>query len=325
MTKINSDRTLVLTIAYAALSFFVLGAAAMIHFFIYPTFDKVHEQIASFMELFNGRTILLFDIPMTLLLFTSIAMCWFAPKNFPTWIIGISIVLTGIALVTTIFVLHPIQNSFSVSGFKTIKYNQLLSYSFTLQLIPLALQAILALLLLNKFFTGTKAKWIFILLFVLAFYTAGTDFIEKLLNYPLWLKVSDHEWLSFRQAAKSTALIWVYLIPAFLPFIILICMFWFRPAKIKKQSVLIYFGLYLLIVITTFTYFVPKLQMPLDKTYSNTLIEQLIKMDLPLRFVPGLITYVLATAMFLKLGKAAADKSTISPKNFTTHAGMPFS
>jgi hypothetical protein len=288
---------------YFALSFFILGASAMIHFFVYPTFDKVHEHISAFMELFNSRIIFVLYIPLLLLLFTSISLFWFAPKTFPKWTIGVSVVLLSIATITIFFVLNPIQHSFSETGFDTTQYNNLLLYSLTFQLIPFVLQAILALTLLNKFSFGIKGKWVFIALFTLAFYTAGTDFVEKLLNYPSWLYVSENEWMSFRLAVKSIALVWIYLLPAFLPLLLLILMFWFRPVTIKKQTVVIYLGLYLFISIITSIYFVPKLQIPLDKTYSRILIEQLTKMDFPLRFFPALITYALATFMFLKIEK----------------------
>ena len=80
-------------------------------------------------------------------------------------------------------------------------------------------------------------------------------------------------------------------------------MFWFRPLIIKKKIVVIYLCFYLFISIVTSVYFVPILQIPLDKTYSTTLIEQLIKKDFPLRFLPGLITYSLTLFMFIKIGK----------------------
>lgn len=309
MTTENSNKLKWTIAVYFALSFYVLGASAMIHHFIYPTFDKVHEHISPFIEMFNNRVIFILYIPLIILLLTSLSMFWFASKIFPKWTIATSVVLLSIATVTTLLVLNPILHSSSQAGFDIMQQNKLLSYSTIFLITPLTLQIILSFIMLNTFFKGVKAKWIFIALFALAFYTAGTDFVEKLLNYPSWLNVSENEWSSFRQPVKSLSFVLVYLIPAFLQFLPLILMFWFRPVTIKKQTVLIYLGLYLLISVITSTYFVPKLQIPLDKAYSTTLIEQLIKMDFPLRFFPGLITYFLATFMFLKVAQDKIQKA----------------
>ena len=302
----NTNKTLWTFTIYSALSFFVLGVSAMVHYFIYPTFDKVHENISAFMEVFNSRIISLFYIPSILLLLSSISLFWFAPKNFPKWTIVASVVLSLISVTTIFFLLIPIQNSFSeTSGFEMTKYNDLLSFSFKFQLAPILLQTLLAFWLLRTFITNVKpfSKWLFIIVFALAFFTAGSDSTEKILNYPLWLKVSESEWLSFRQAVQTKAFLWVYLLPAFLPLLLLLLMIWFRPTSIKRKYIFLYLGLYVFISAISSAYFVPKLQLQLNKAYSITLIEELIKMDFPLRFLPSLLIYGLATFMFIKVGQ----------------------
>lgn len=302
----KTNKTLWSLTIYFALAFFVLGVSAMIHYFIYPTFDKVHEHISAFMEVFNSRVIFLFYIPSILLLLSSISLFWFAPKSFPKWTIATSILLSTISVATILFTLIPIQNSFfATNGFETAKYNDLLTYSFNFQLIPIALQALLTFWFFNTFVTNVKpfAKWIFFIVFALALFTAGSDFTEKILNYPLWLKVGENEWLTFREAVHTSAFLWVYLLPAFLPLLLLVLMIWIRPTPIKRKFVFIYLGLYVFISAISSAYFVPKLQLQLNKGYSTTLIEELIKMDFPLRFLPSLFIYALATFMFIKVGK----------------------
>lgn len=309
--KNNTNKTLWTLTIYFALSFFVLGVSAMMHYFVYPKFDKVHEHISVFMDVFNSRIIFLFYVPSILFLLSSISLFWFAPKTFPKWAIVTSNLLSTISVATIFFVLIPIQNSFSVTaGFEITKYNDLLSYSFTFQLIPIILQVILTFSFLNIFLSDKKKfnKWIFILLFASAFYTAGTDFIEKLINYPLWLTVGEKEWLIFRQGGHLFSFILVYLLPAFLPLLLLILMFWFRPTPIKLKLILIYFALYIFISVVSSIYFVPKLQLQLNKAYSTNLIEELIKMDFPLRFLPSLFIYALATFMFIKVGQDQVQK-----------------
>lgn len=302
----NIKKTLWALTIYFSLSFFMLGVSAMMHYFIYPTFDKVHENISNFMDVFNNRIIFLFYIPSVLLLLSSISLFWFAPKNFSKWIIWISIVLSAISVMTIFFVLVPIQNSFSsTNGFEKIQCDDLLSKSLTFQLIPIVLQVLLAFGLLNTFIKNESlfAKWVFIIVFSLAFFTAGSDFTEKILNYPLWLKVSTSEWMEFRQIVHTNAFLWIYLLPAFLPLLLIILMFWFKPKPIKRKFIFIYFGLYLFISVISSVYFVPKLQIQLNKAYSIKLIEELIKMDFPLRFLPSLLIYALAVFMFIKVGQ----------------------
>ena len=181
----------------------------------------------------------------------------------------------------------------------------MLSVSLNFQLIPIILQVLITFWFLNIFLTSTKAftKWIFILVFALAFFTAGSDFTEKILNYPLWLKVGENEWLAFRQAVHTSAFLWIYLLPAFLPLLLIILMFWLRPTSIKRKFIFLYLGLYVFISVITSVYFVPKLQMQLNKAYSIPLIEELIKNDFPLRFFPALLIYALAAFMFMKVGQ----------------------
>ncbi len=306
MTTNNANKTLWTLTIYFILSFFVLGASVMMHYFIYPTFDKVHENISAYMSVFNSRVIILFYIPSILLLLSSISLFWFAPKNFPKWAIATSIALSIISAATIFFILIPIQNSFSAAeGFETVKYNDLLSSSLNFQLIPIILQSIIAFGFMNIFLANTKAfvKWIFIGVFALAFFTAGSNFIEVLLNYPSWLKVGANEWMSFRQVVHKKAFLWVYLLPAFLPLFLLLLMIWFRPTPIKRKFVLMDLGLYVYIFAISSSYFVPKLQLQLNKAYSTQLIEELVKNEFPLRFLPELLIYALATYMLIKVGK----------------------
>ncbi len=308
------NKTLWAVTVYFVLSFFVLGASAMMHYFIYPTFDKVHEHLADFMEVFNTRVIFLFYIPAVLLLFSSISLFWFAPKSFPKWAIVTSVLISLISIATIFFILIPLQNSFSaVKGFDVATCKNLLIKSLTFQFLPIILQSLVAFILLNIFFKNTKvfAKWIFILVFALAFFTAGSDFTEKFLNYPLWLKVGENDWLAFREAVHTKAFLWVYLLPAFLPLLLVVLMIWFKPTIIKVKYVVIYLGLYLFISIISGVYFVPKLQLKLNKAYSLTLIQELSKMDFPLRVFPSLLVYALAIYMFVKVAKDQLQESKV--------------
>ena len=306
MTTNNTNKSLWTLTIYFILSFFVLGASAMIHYFVYPKFDKVHEHISAFMNVFNSRVIFLFYIPSIFLLLSSISLFWFAPKNFPKWAIAASVTLSTISVATIFFVLLPIQNSFTATtGFETAKYNDLLSFSFTFQLIPILLQACLTFLFLNEFLYNIKSfgKWLFIIVFALSFFTAGSNAIEVLLNYPSWLKVGANEWLIFRRGGHLFSFILVYLLPAYLPLLFLLLMIWFRPTPIKRKFIIMDLGVYIYIFAISATYFVPKIQLQLNKAHSTNLIEELIKNEFPLRFLPEQLIYALAVFMFIKIGQ----------------------
>lgn len=304
--KSTSTRTLWSLTIYFILSFFVLGVSAMVNYFVYPKFDKVHENILPFMNVVDSRMILLFYFPSILLLLSSISLFWFAPKNFPKWAITTSVTLSAISVVTIFFVLMPLQNSYSeTTGFKTVKYNDLLSYSFRFQFIPLLFQSFLSFWFFNKLFSDLKIfrRFIFIFLLGLAFYTAGTDFIEKLINYPSWLTVGEHDWMIFRKDGNLLPFLLVYILPAFLPLVLSVMMFWLKPDIIKQKFIILYFGLYIFITVVSAVYFVPKVQFQLNKGYSVSLINNLIRNDFPLRFFPAILIYALATFMFIKVAK----------------------
>ena len=304
--KTTSGKTLWALTIYFILLFFFLGVSAMMHYFVYSKFDKVHEHILEFMNVFNGRIIYLFYVPSILLLLSTISLLWFAPKIFPKWAIFASILFSTISLFALFFLLIPLQNSFSpTQGFTIEKYNNLLSVSFKFQLLPILLQSVLSFWLLIKLFSDLKIvrRLIFIFLLALAFYTAGTDFIEKLINYPLWLTIGAKDWMTFRQEGKLLPFLLVYILPSFLPLLLSVMMFWLKPNVIKLKYILLYFGLYLFISIVSAVYFVPKVQLQLNKGYSVSLINDLIRNDFPLRFFPSLLIYILAAFLFIKVAK----------------------
>jgi hypothetical protein len=60
----------------------------------------------------------------------------------------------------------------------------------------------------------------------------------------------------------------------------------------------------LAIFVITAIYFVPQLQAKLDAKFSKPLIEELIRNDLPLRGIAGLIFYFTTALMFFRAGQA---------------------
>ena len=105
ISKDNQNKSLWTMLLYFVLCFYFFGVIMMVHFVGYPRFDKIQEHIQTAMEIFNRRLTLVCYIPAGLLLFSSIALYWFSPNNFPRWTIISIIVLTTISVITTLFLL----------------------------------------------------------------------------------------------------------------------------------------------------------------------------------------------------------------------------
>lgn len=71
-----------------------------------------------------------------------------------------------------------------------------------LQVIPAAIQVVIAIAMLNKYLkdTGAFARVLFIAVFFLTLYSWGTLFIESLVGYPMWRLIDPANWLSTREA-----------------------------------------------------------------------------------------------------------------------------
>lgn len=119
-------------------------------------------------------------------------------------------------------------------------------------------------MLLNSYEQNTRlvGKWLFIIIFALNFYTNGTNYVETVVNYSYWGSIGNKDWLAYRFSnGKFYA---TYLLPAYLPLLFIVPMFWLRPKAIPKSFILIFLMAEIRIFITTAIYFVPKIQLPLQ-------------------------------------------------------------
>jgi len=304
ISKDNQNKSLWTMLVYFVLCFYFFGVIMMVHFVGYPRFDKIQEHIQTAMEIFNHRLTLVCYIPAGLLLISSFALYWFSPKIFPRWTIISIIILTTISVVTTLFFIVPIHSTLPVSGFSETVQNKLTSISLYFQIIPLFATVILALTLLNKYLADTKpfAKWLFVFAFALIFYTAGTDYVETMVYYPMWSVVGEKDWFAFRHTS-GLYFFRVYLIPSYFPLILLIFLNWWRPKGIPRLLVLIALVCVLFILGVSAAYFIPKLQIKLNEGFSQKLIDDLNKNQFPLRGIPELIYFIVTAYMFIKIGQ----------------------
>lgn len=299
----KSNKSLWAMLIYFALCFYYFGVILMSHFVDYPALKNIHEHTQLVMDIFTNRMTFVCCIPAGFLLVSSIVFYWFNKKNFPFWTLISSLLLTIISVGTTLSIIYPIHQDLPAIGFTEAIQNKLLPLSLNFQIIPAILQVLIALFLLNNYLKDTKiiGRWIFIIVFMLSFYSMGTAFVEMFVNYPHWTSIGTNDWHSYRFSGGK--FFEVFLIPNFLPFLLAIALLWLRPRGIPKSYVWVYWFSHLWIFISTAVYFVPKVQIPLNSMFSGDIIADLIKYDLLVRFPAELLLFYMAGKMLYKIGQ----------------------
>ena len=313
ISKDSPNKNIWAMLLYFALCFYYFGVIMFVHYSDYNSLDKIHENILPVMEIFNGQMILVCYIPAALLLSSSISLYWFGPTIFPRWIILSSIVLCLLSVITTIFIIAPIHSGILTLGFNQEIQKKIIAVSLYFQIIPAFLQVLLALTLLNTFLKDTKPfpRILFILVFACIFYGAGTDWVDKFINYRFWSAIGATDWMIFRKSANQF-LFKVYLIPIFLPMLLLLPLYWFKPKGIPKYLIIIAFLCYLWEFGITATYFVPKLQQYLtNKGFSLPIIQELQNKDFLYRGSVGVLLFIVAAIMFYKIGQRKISENQL--------------
>ena len=299
------------TLIYFVLCLSYFGVIVMVHFVDYAALSKVQEHIKPVMDIFKSEMAKVYYLPAGLLLISTISLYWLKPKDFPRWIIIASIILAIISVGTTFFVIAPIHSNLAQTGLTETVQEHLLPISTNFQIIPAAMQVILALFLLNIYLKTTKvySRLLFILFFGLLFYSVGPGLVEGA-NYVFWGAVGEKDWISFRHSGSPELFFGLFLIPSILPMFLSVLLFWWRPKGFPKSFVVTFLLTQVGITIATATYFVPKLQLPLDKVFSESLISDLNKYNFIGReiiFYLGLVTIAWA---FIKIGQHKGNEKT---------------
>jgi len=294
-------------VIYFAFCFYYFGAVMMTYFVSYPQLQKVSKNIYDYMQLFNHKMLLFCYFPAALMLISHVLLINICSKMFSRVLLWSSFGFAMLSASTTFFAIIPIHNKLPLLGLTTELSSGLLMYAFYFQLIPAIIQVIIALTMLNKYLNDSAiiGRVLFIAVFFLTLYSWGTLYIESLVGYPMWRLIDASDWLSTREAVglNIPAFIWIFLIPVYLPLLLLIPMYWKRPDGTSKYSVLIIFFSLLWVLLITAIYFVPEIQLKLTDGYSKALIEDLNKYDFPLRGVPDLIYMFAVCYMFLTVRK----------------------
>jgi len=298
------DRFIWFILCYLVLCFYYFGVSMMIYFVDYPAISFVHENTQLVFEIFKDQLLLVYYIPAGLMVVSSFVFLFNSPKEFPRQIIWASVILGLISVVTTFFVYNNVIAQLPSTGFTLDLQKKTLRIGLYLQIIPAACQLLLALFLLNIYLKDSRpfGRWLFIIVFVLTFYTTGTGYAESFVNYKFWASVGKTDWLPLRFSGSTTRFMGIFLIPAFLPILLIIPLIWLRPKAISRSFTIIFWLAQLWIFIVTATYFVPKIQLPLNNSYSLQLIEDLNKYDFMLRGTAGLVLCFITAWMFVKAG-----------------------
>jgi len=279
----------------------------MTYFVSYPQLQKISKNMTDYMQLFNDKMLLFCYIPAALMIGALVLVINSCSKMFPRIWLWSSLGFALLSVITTFFAIIPIHHQLPSFGLNAELSSRLLTIALYFQVIPAAIQVILALTMLNKYLSDAKiiARILFIAVFFLTIYSWGTLYIESLVGYPMWRLIDPSDWLSTREAVGLSipAFIWIFLIPVYLPLLLLIPMYWKRPDGVSKYSVLIVFISLLWVFVITAVYFVPDIQLKLTAGYSQALIEDLNKYDFPLRGIPDLVYLLTVCYMFLTIKK----------------------
>jgi hypothetical protein len=300
---------------WALLFFFILcfyhfGNTMMVYFFDYASFPSIQENKVAVFTIFKDRMFFVNTIPSLLMVVSSVYLYIKNPPIISRSIIGVATLLGIFSVATTLLYVNPIHNSLISNGFTPEIEKQLLPIAFNFVLIPTILQMILVFYMLNIYTNKTKifGRWLFILVFASLFYSKGTGSIEGLVNYRFWSAIGNTDWLPYRQSGSALRFFGTFLIPAFLPILLSIPLFWWRPKAFPRYFIAIYWLANIWMFVITAIYFVPKIQLPLDGAYSVKLIDDLRTYDFPLRGTVALFMEILLGWMFIKIGQEKINK-----------------
>jgi hypothetical protein len=308
MKFLNDNKTkksLLALLIYVVLTMYYFGTVIMAFFVCYPQFEKVHEHFTLLMEVFNSHMIWVGNLPAFLMLASSFLPLLFPEKAFPKPAIFASIGLALISAGTTFFVVLPVHYLLPTLGFSDAIVQKIHTVCIWFQIIPAAIQVLIVIGVVNRLLRDTRplARWLFMTVIFLLFFTWGTSYIDEFVNFPVYLTVGVKDWMAYRFGIPQGVFFGVFLIPGYFPLLLTIPMFWQRPKGIPRRLVTISLISILWIFIITAIYFVPHIQAPLDKGYAEPLIKDILRYSFPLRGTAGLVLFITAGLMFFKAGQ----------------------
>jgi hypothetical protein len=120
-----------------------------------------------------------------------------------------------------------------------------------------------------------KTYGVFIITFVLMFYTLGAGVIDNYVIYPTFAAVGENEFVAFR-AVFSPRIVALLVVPLILRFVFSVLLLWLRPKAIRLWHVLLFLFCQIVTWISTFAVQLP-IQFELDKGKNPELIQKLME------------------------------------------------
>ena len=315
----SAPKTPWLLLAYLVLCFHHFGAVMMLHFFNYPGFRMVHEHVGPVFEVFNRRMGPFVYLPAGLFLVAALVLWRQAPAGLPKPWLAVSAGLALVSVGATFGIAATVLAGLPGTGFTAAIESRLLPWGLGLQVLPAAGAVLLALGLMNQYLRGARpvGRWLFIAVFALLFYSFGSSDVDAQVDYAYWPSIGPTDWLAYRHSGGLAIFLGVFLIPAFLPILLKIPLVWLRPPGLPRWGVLLSLAADVWVFFITATYFVPKLQLPLDKAFSLPLIEELLHNNFALRGSVILAMYAVMAWLFLKV---AASRSILKTTALTANS-----
>jgi hypothetical protein len=302
MNNNKANKTKKIFLGYLILTFYYLGALAMIFALTYPPFNEVHENFKQHAIVFERYLIWVLYIPGILMVLSAVALIFFRPVCLSKWAVAGSAFLSLISVATMFFCMVPLHHHWTTSGFDSLIFEQSKNITFTFQIVPSILQALMAACFMYIYLSDVNrtTRIMFIALFVMCFFPMGTIIVECHVNYALWATVASSEWLAYRQWLVMPVFLAVFLIPFYLPIVLLIVMACKKRDGLSRCLVMISLITLLYVFIISAAYFVPDIQFELDKYHSQKLLEELIRNEIWLRTPAELAYWATVATMFWK-------------------------
>ena len=152
-----------------------------------------------------------------------------------------------------------------------------------------------------------KTYGVFIITFVLMFYTLGAGVIDNYVIYPTFAEVGENEFVAFRQVF-SPRIIALLVVPLILRFVFSVLLLWLRPKAIRLCHVLLFLFCQIVTWISTFLVQLP-IQFELDKGKNPELIEKLIETIWLRTTMNVACAAIMIWMMFLVIRSLASDKN----------------
>lgn len=309
----TANRAKKIFLGYLILTFYYLGALVMIFALTYPPFETVHGNFKQHAIVMERYMLWVLYIPGVLMLLSAVALIFFRPGSLPKWAVAGSAFLSLVSVAAMFLCMIPLHSDWTVAGFDSLVFELSKNITFTFQIVPSILQALIAVYFMYVYLGGLQrtTRILYIVLFVLCFFPMGTIIVECHLNYALWETVGGNDWPAYRQAMDMPLFLAIFLIPFYFPIILLVVLALKRREGLSRTLVMISLITLLHVFIVSAAYFVPDIQFQLDKYHSQKLIDELIKNEIWMRTPAELVYWAAVAIMFWKFRAGSNETKTL--------------